>query len=311
MAASYHPEKGPYLRDLQAGAHFIGYYLVRSKTLEPFRDPSRGSYLTLGLSDASGQMIGRVWEDATAVAETVEVEQVVKIEGDVDLYQERPQIRVLRIRPARKEEYDRRDFLPSSARDPYDMLAELDTYRKMITTPALHALVDSFFDQPEFLGEFMEAPATRQAHHAYLGGLLEHTLNVLRLCRTTIDLYPTLDASLLLAGALLFQVGKLRGLTWQMSLEPSDAGLLIGDIVLTDEMVSEAIRGIPDFPADLGLRLRHMLVSYRGGYEMGSPRYPQTLEAIALHQIEELDARLNRFQQALASEPPAEPGKAQ
>ncbi|MCL4560511.1 MAG: OB-fold nucleic acid binding domain-containing protein [Chloroflexi bacterium] len=306
MAESYHPDKGPSLSDLQAGQRFVGFYLVRKKALEPFRDASRGVYLTLILADAAGQIIGRVWEDAQSAAEQIQEGMVVKVEGEVDKYMDRLQVRVLRVRPARENEYDRRDFLPAGSRDPAEMLAELDDLRQQISNPHLRRLVDTFFGDPEFRARFSQAPASTQVHHAYLGGLLEHTLQVLHLSKTVIALYPKIDPNLLLAGAFLYEIGKVREFKWEMELEYSNEGRLLGHIVLADEMVSEAIRKIPDFPAELALRLRHMLVAHHGRYEWGSPRRPQTLEAIALHHIEDLDTQVNRFEAILEhSEPDA------
>jgi 3'-5' exoribonuclease len=306
MPAPIHPEKGPYLRDLQSGQRFVGFYAVRSRYLEPFRDASRGFYLTLVLSDASGQLIARVWEDAQTIAGEIDEGQVVKLEGEVDVYLDRTQIRVVRIRPARAGEYDRRDFLPSGKRDPQEMLAELSAYRDLIAEPHLLALVDEFYTDKAFLDAFADAPATPQVHHAYLGGLLEHTLNVLQVCATVLTLYPALDAGLLIAAAFLYQVGKVRELRWEMDLDYSDEGRLIGDILLSDEMVAAAIRHQPDFPAELALRLRHCIAAQNGRYEWGSPRQPQTLEAIALHQIEDLDSQINRFAALLETRPPAD-----
>ena len=302
-----HPDKGPFLRDLQPGQRFIGYYLLRNRYLEPFRDTSRGFYLTLILSDASGQLVGRVWEDAQATAEQIRDGQVVKLEGEVDVYLERIQVRVLRVRAAREEEYDRRDFLPSTRRDRQEMLSELASYRGLITEPHLAALVDEFFTDANFLAAFAEAPATPEVHHAYLGGLLEHTLNVMQLCTTVLTLYPTIDANLLMAGAFLYQVGKIRELEWQMGLDYSDEGRLVGDILLSGEMIDNALRGMPDFPPELAIRLRHLVAAQNGRYEWGSPRQPQTLEAITLHQVEALDSQVNRFASLLENRSPDEP----
>jgi 3'-5' exoribonuclease len=154
----------------------------------------------------------------------------------------------------------------------------------------------------------MQAPAARRVHHAYLGGLLEHLVDVLTLCDTVISLYPGLNADLLRAGALLHDVGKLREYDWSRDIEYTDEGRLIGHIVIGVELVSDAIQHIPDFPEDLRLRVRHMLVSQHGRHEWGSPIRPQTLEAIALHHVENLSAQVNRFHSLLAAR--REPGAA-
>jgi len=202
MDKTFHAEKGPYLSQVEIGQRFVGYYLLRSKSLESFRDPSRGSYLTLVLSDLSGQLLARVWENAPEISKTIEEGQVVKVEGDLETFQERPQARVFRIRPARQEEYDSRDFLPAGPRDPQEMLDELDEFRQVITEPHLKALVDAYYEAAEFRQRLSTAPGSTRVHHAYLGGLLEHILQVLKVCRTVIDLYPKLNPDLLLTGAL-------------------------------------------------------------------------------------------------------------
>ncbi|MCP4387623.1 MAG: HD domain-containing protein, partial [Gammaproteobacteria bacterium] len=154
---------------------------------------------------------------------------------------------------------------------------------------------------------YKQAPAARRIHHAYLGGLLEHTLEVLQLCNTVLDIYPKIDRSLLLTGALLHDIGKLREYVWDFDLDYSTEGRLLGHIVMTDEMITDALAGMPEFPPELILRLRHMLLSHHGRHEWGSPRRPKTLEAIALHHIENLDAQINRFHLLIQSAPTGEP----
>jgi 3'-5' exoribonuclease len=145
-------------------------------------------------------------------------------------------------------------------------------------------------------------------HHAYLGGLLEHISDVLSLCDTVLELYPELNADLLRTGALLHDVGKLREYAWEKDIDYTDEGRLIGHVVLGDEMVAHVLAHLADFPEALSLRVRHMLVSHHGRYEWGSPARPQTLEAIALHQIENLSAQVSRFRSLLAAR--REPGEA-
>ncbi len=303
MTTPQHPEKGPFLRELQAGERFVGYYVLRSKHLEPFRDASRGNYLTLILSDRSGQMVGRVWEDAESVDSEVVEGEVLKVDGEAELYQERLQARVLRVRVAKPDEYDLRDMLPSSRRDPQEMTATLQDHIEQVEEPHLRALVDAFFADPKFLQVFTQAPAARRIHHAYLHGLLEQTVEALALAHTVIEQYPQIDASLLLAGVLLHGIGKVREFSWGMDIDYSDEGRLLGHLVIADEMVADAIRRLPDFPPELALRVRHMLLAHHGRYEWGSPRRPMTLEAIALHHIENLAAQLNRFQTILQNKP--------
>ncbi len=306
MDATFHEEKGPYLRSLTPGQHFVGYYTLRSKELEQFRDPTRGNYLTLVLSDRSGQMLARVWENAEDLHRQLRAGSVVKIEGEVESFQGRDRITVRRIRPADPEEYDPRDLVPASDRDPDQMMAELKKYIEAVQEPHLSSLLSQFFDDSDFLARYAQAPAARRIHHAYLSGLLEHTLEVLSICQRVLEIYPQIDADLLLTGALLHDIGKTREYEWGLDMDYTAEGRLLGHIVITDEMIADAIRTIPDFPEELALRLRHMLIAHHGRLEWGSPREPQTLEAIALHHIENLDAQINRFHLLLRDLPPGE-----
>lgn len=304
MTVSFHPDKGPPLHDLQPGDQFVGFYTLRNKQLEPFRDASRGYFLTLILSDSSGQLLARVWEGAEQAYEELQRGEVLKVQGEVETYLDRVQARVLLVRMANPDEYDRRDMLPSSLRDREEMLAELAAFIDQITHPDLRALVNNFFDDQDFLKDFVQAPAARRVHHAYLGGLIEHTLELLKIANTVIEVYPHINADLLRTGVLFHDIGKVREFTWESDIDYSDEGRLFGHIVMADEMISAAIKTHPAFPPELALQLRHMLLSHHGRYEWGSPRRPKTLEAVALHHIENLGAQVNRFHLLLEDRPP-------
>jgi 3'-5' exoribonuclease len=290
-----HPQKGVFVQDLRPGDRVTGFFLVQHKQLEPFRDRTKGEFLTLILSDRTGQILARVWEGAPELAETFDEGGVVKVAGDVEDYLGRTQLIVQKLRPAQAGEYDLADFLPATAREVEAMLAEVQGYVDGIEDPYLAALVRRFYDDPEFRSKLARAPAARRVHHAYLGGLLEHLVDVLKLCDAVLALYPEIGRDLLHTGALLHDIGKLREYAWEREIDYTDEGRLLGHIVLSDEMAAAAIAGLPGFPEELGLRVRHMLVSHQGRYEWGSPRRPQTLEAIALHHVESLSAQLNRF----------------
>jgi 3'-5' exoribonuclease len=295
MSETYHPDKGPFLRELQPGDRFVGYYILRNKQLEPFRDASRGYYLTLILSDRSGQLLARVWEGGEDVEAEVVQGEVLKLDGEVETYLERIQIRVLRVRPASPKEYDIRDMLPSSKKDPEEMLDALQSFIDQISNPHLSALINAFYGDKEFIQLFSQAPAARRIHHAYIHGLLEHTLELLTMADSVLTLYPQIDSDLLGAGILLHDIGKVREYSWELDIDYTNEGRLIGHIVMADEMISEALRDIPDFPEDLALTLRHMVLSHHGKYSWGSPRRPKMIEAIALHHLENLSAQINRF----------------
>jgi len=305
---SKHPLKGSFIVDLKPGDRVTAFLLVRHKQLEPFRDRSKGEFLTLMLGDHTGQLLARVWEGAPELAETFNEGDVVKVAGDVEEYLGRAQIIVNKLRPAREDEYDLADFLPATEKDVTAMLGAVEAVIAGIADPHLAALVQHFYNDNDFRARLAQAPAARRVHHAYLGGLLEHLTEVLTLAESVLALYPEINADLLRTGALLHDVGKLREYTWARDIDYTDEGRLIGHIVLGDEMVAEAISHFPDFPDELAMRVRHLLVSHHGRYEWGSPRRPKTLEALALHHIENLSAQLNRFKGLLAAR--REPGQA-
>lgn len=292
---AHHDEKGEFVRDLEPGQRFLGFYQVRLKQLEDFRDKTRGKFLTLMLGDRTGEILARVWEGAEALAAEFETGDIVKVAGDVEEYQRRVQVIVAQLRPARTSEYDLRDFRPASQYDIDVMSARLRERIASVEQPYLAALLKAVFDDEAMFRRFCEAPAARKVHHAWVGGLLEHTLEVARLAEPLLDLYPELDGDLLLTGILLHDIGKVFEFEWDLGIDYSDEGRLIGHVALSDDYISAHIDAIDGFPAELKLRVRHMLLSHHGRYEYGAPRRPKTMEAIALHTLENVSVQVNRF----------------
>ncbi|HEY70110.1 MAG TPA: HD domain-containing protein [Anaerolineae bacterium] len=290
-----HPQKGPWVADLRAGDTFMGFYLARNAQLRTFRDPSRGHYLRMNIMDRTGSIEARVWEDAEETAHLLHEAAIIKLEGEVEAFQDRLQVRVLRLRLAEAEESDRTDMLASTKRDVKTMIQAIDDAIAKLQNENLRSLLEHFFNDASFRKAFLSAPAARRIHHAYLGGLLEHTFEVLQLSKPLIDLYPEIDRDLLVAGILLHDVGKLREFTWETDIEYSDEGRLLGHVVPGAEMVAEAVRHLDGFPEELSIRLQHLILSHHGRYEWGSPRRPKIIEAVALHHLDNLDGQVNRF----------------
>lgn len=293
--------KGQFIGDLKAGDKALGFFLVKHKQLEPFRDRTKGEFLTLTLADRTGQILARVWEGAPALAETFAVDDVVKVLGQVEEYLGRPQVIIEKLRPAMPEEYDLEDFLPHTERDIEAMLATVRETIAAVENPYLRALLDSFFSDDAFVRGFCRAPASKRIHHAYLGGLLEHTVDIIALSKAVLAIFPQIDRDLLLTGAILHDVGKVRELDYSRTIDYTDEGRLQGHVALGDRMIAEHIRQIPDFPAELALRLSHLVLSHHGRYEWGSPRRPKTIEACAMHHIDNLVTQVNRFSQIVAA----------
>ncbi len=291
--------KGPLVSELRAGERIVGFYFVRQKQLEPFRDRERGEYLALILSDRSGQIPAKVWENAPALAQTFEPGAIVKVAADVEEYNGRLQLIIHRLRGAEEGEADLTDFLPSTDRDVEAMMAFVQAKARAITDPAIATLVKTFYEDQGFLDRLRRGPASRRMHHAYLAGALEHVYEMLMLGEPLVELYPAINTDVLSAGILLRAVGLLRGFGWTTDIDYTDAGRLIGDIALGDEEITRAMTAVPELPPELCLRLRHMLISHRGRSEWGSPRVPQTLEALAMHHLESMSVQMNRFRQLI------------
>jgi 3'-5' exoribonuclease len=264
---------------------------VLSFRLAPFRNKA-GNFLDLRLGDASGEIAAKMWDRAEATAESLAPGVVVECEGRVEEYKGARQLVLGEMRPLEAGEYELGDFVRCSARPREEMLDELLAAIEEIKSPHLHGLLEDIFGEAAFLERFANAPGASKLHHAYVGGLLEHTLAVAELCRTAAATHPGLNRDLLLTGALLHDVGKLEELGGMGAYDYTDEGRLVGHVVLTDRFVLAAIGRREDFPARLALFLTHMLLSHHGELEWGAPVKPKLAEALALHYADNLDAKV-------------------
>jgi len=294
------PDKGPYVKDLREGMEFIGYFVGRNPRLDPFRDPGRGMYLRMQLVDRTGFIEARMWEEGDQIFEEINGGRLVKVEGVVERFREELQVNIRRMRAAREEEVDLAEMTRTTERDIDEMWEMVLEVINNITDPNLSALVRHFYADPEWIAQVLKAPSARRVHHAYSGGFLEHVYELILLARPLLDLYPELDRDLLITGILLHDIGKMLELSWGYDTDYTDEGRLLGHIVLGEREVSMAIEGIVGFPTRLALEVVHLVISHHGTYEWGSPRRPKTLEAAALHYLDNLDAQVNRFATLLA-----------
>ncbi|MGQ9463090.1 MAG: 3'-5' exoribonuclease YhaM family protein [Candidatus Fervidibacter sp.] len=286
--------KAQYLADLGVGDYVDTVAVVKSKRRVPYRSRP-GYFLTLTLKDRTGAVEARVWEDAEKVDREISEREVVRVRGIVELYQQLPQVRVASIEKVPEGEYEWADLVPKTEQDVDALWRKVTEAVESVSNPYLHSLLRSFFDDPEFAEAFKNAPASLYLHHSWVGGLIEHICSVLDLAEAICKHYPELDRDLLITGVLLHDVGKVREYSWQADIDRTDEGRLLGHLVLGDEMVVERIKQILDFPPELAMRVRHMLISHHGVGEWGSPRPPMTLEAAALHFLEFADAQLRKF----------------
>ncbi len=294
--------KSLYAADIRENQLVDAMFLVASKNHGVTKGGS--SYLTLKLLDRSGEIEARVWERAEDLARGFDKNDFVRVRGQATLFQGKIQIRVQDVIRVDESKVAAEDFLPKSANDPEVMLAELQGILRTMKNPHLLALVEACFADSELMRLLKQAPGAKTIHHAYLSGLLEHTLSLLKLILKVIENYRGVDVDLLLTGGFLHDIGKVYEFTFDRALDYTDAGQLLGHLVMEVELVTKKIDMIPEFPTELALLVKHMLVSHHGAYEFGSPRLPQTLEAVILHSLDDLDGKI----QAIQNMPEKEPG---
>lgn len=281
------------IKDLQRGQSIESYFYVREKNIN--RTKSGVPYLSLRLGDRTGEIEGRVWDNALDFASVFAADDFIKVRAEVEEFQGNLQLRIIKLRKCTAEEIRLEDFLPQSPLDGEKMFAELKEIAQKVKHPFFSQLLESFFNDQDFIQKFKKAPGAKSLHHVYLGGLLEHTLAVAQLILLVAPRYKGVNQDLLLTGGILHDIGKVQELSYSRAFDYTDAGRFLGHIILTIEMVDEKIRTIPDYPEDLALFLKHLLLSHHGDFAFGSPKLPMSLEALILHHLDDLDAKVNGF----------------
>jgi len=256
------------------------------------RDYQGGERLSLEFGDQSGRIEGVMWEGFDTLIDELTVGGVVKVRGVVGSYKDRPQLRVERIRPATPDEARPADLLPRSPVEPEDLVRGLDACLESLADSDLRRLMEHLFASGDLREKYLSAPAGKLWHHNTVGGLAEHSLNLVRLCEFACQMYPDLDRDLLVCGALLHDLGKIDQYEVTAMFDYTDEGRLIGHINTGDQRVASAIEDLPDFPAETAMVLRHLIVSHQGELEKGSPVLPMTPEAFVLHYADELDSKM-------------------
>ena len=262
------------------------------------------SYLTLKLLDRSGAIEGRVWERADDLARGFEKNDFVRVRGQATLYQGKVQIRVQDVSRVDESKVAAEDFLPRSAFTRTRCSMSCKLFFAVLRIAHLLALAEACFADVELMHLLKHAPGAKTIHHPYLSGLLEHTLSLLKLILKVTENYPNVDVDLLLIGGFLHDIGKVYEFSFDRAVDYTDAGQLLGHLVMEVELVNQKISLIADFPPELALLVKHLLVSHHGAYEFGSPKLPQTLEAVMLHSLDDLDGKI----QAIQNLPEKEPG---
>ncbi len=287
-----------WIRDLSPGTDVEETYVVRSLDVRQRR--GGGSYLALTLADRTGQVAGLVWEDVDRMAKILRPGSVVRVRGQVQRYNQRLQVVIRAARAVPPEEVDESLFVRSSSADPARLWARLMELVEGVEDGRLRQLLFRVFSDPEVEERFRVAPAARSMHHAYRSGLLEHTVSMTTAARTLAEHYG-LDTGLVVAGCLLHDLGKIWELEIGAGIDYTDDGRLLGHLPMEVMWVDRRISELEGFPAETRRNLLHILLAHHGEYAYGSPRRPKTPEALLVHMVDNLDAKVAGMMEAIHS----------
>ncbi|WP_167957080.1 3'-5' exoribonuclease YhaM family protein [Anaerosporobacter faecicola] len=279
-----------YINELRDGEMISETYLCKTK--QSLKTKAGKSYYSLLLQDRTGTIDAKVWELSNGI-DNFDAMDYIHVDGQITSFQNSLQFNVKRIRKSQEGEYDPSDFVPTTEKNVNDMYNEILAMISKITNPYLSKLVNSFFvEDKDFVKAFKNHSAAKTVHHGFVGGLLEHTLGVTRLCEYLATNYPVINRDLLISAALFHDIGKLDELSTFPENDYTDDGQLLGHIYIGTEKISSRIQTIPNFPKSLANELKHCILSHHGELEYGSPKKPALIEAVALTYADNTDAKL-------------------
>jgi len=282
--------KSPYISEFQPNQVVTATLLVQNKEV---RQKKTGEpYLLLMLGDRTGEIEARMWDNAAEVLDSFDRDDFVRVRGLLQVHHGRLQLTLHKVQKQPSESVDQTDFFPASARDPEVMFAELRGIVAGIGHEPLRRLLEAFLNDADIARKYKIAPAAKNVHHAFLGGLIEHVLSMCSVAKLLAVHYRDIDLDLLLTGVILHDVGKIHELTYDRSFGYSTDGQLLGHISIGIRMIDEKIREIPHFPERLRTLLQHMILSHHGELAFGSPKVPLFPEALLLHHIDNMDSKM-------------------
>ncbi len=287
-----------FIRDLKEGDRLFDIYLCKHKQGAVTKNGK--PYENVILQDKTGTIDAKVWEPNNPGIGNYNTLDYIEVHGDVNNFQGNLQVSIKRIRVCREEEYNPADYLPVSEKDISVMFKELKEFIQSIRNLWLKQLLEAFFVRDEaFAKAFCYSSAAKTVHHGFVGGLLEHTLSVTKLCDYYCKVYPILKRDLLLTAAMCHDIGKVKELSLFPENDYTDDGQLLGHIVMGSQMVAEKAAQIADFPHVQLVQLQHCILAHHGKYEYGSPKLPALMEALALNYADDTDAKLETFREIL------------
>jgi 3'-5' exoribonuclease len=294
--------KRAYIADLKAGNSVDELFVLADRAVASKRngDP----FINLVLADKTGRVKGVAWDQVERILEAAAVGDVVQVGGVVTEYRSEIQVVVKSLTPVALDAVDPADFLPVTDRDIDSMFESLVRLTTGMQSDDLRQLLEAFWADEDFVGRFKKAPAAKHMHHAYIGGLLEHCLSMASLADKVGRHYAGIDRDLLMAGAVLHDIGKIREFDYAVRIDYSDEGRFISHIVIGVEMLDEKLRALASFSDERARLLKHMIVSHHGTREFGSPEPPKTIEAMLLNYIDEIDSKVNGIRRFMAEADP-------
>jgi len=256
-------------------------------------------YLDLSLSDRTGSLMAKMWDNVEECAYSFEQDDVIKVKGLINKYNQRWQLTIHKIRKFDEGEIDYSDYLPKTSKDVDEMWKTLGEFVATIGDAHLRRLLELFMADPEIARAYRNAPAAKTLHHACIGGLLEHVLSLFHSCDLVVRNYPMINRDLLLTGAFLHDIGKLHELSYARTFSYTTEGQLLGHMIIELEMLHSKLAQIPDFSPQMKILVEHLIISHHGQYEFGSPKLPMFPEALMLHYLDDLDSKMEAMRAQL------------
>ncbi|MDI6786957.1 MAG: HD domain-containing protein, partial [Planctomycetota bacterium] len=282
-----------FIKDLAAYETIDQTFQVVGKQLRKKKDGS--DYIRLELRDKTGKISTNIWDNLSQL-DPIGQYSFVRIKGQIDIYKGELQVNTTAIRPVSEKEIDPEIFTPHSPKDIGLLFKELEAALLKVKDPYLVKLIETFLRDADFVSAFKKSPAAVEKHQPYAGGLLEHTVNLLNLAQGVSAYYQTINTDILFTGIFLHDIGKIKEYEIKISPQMTDEGRLLGHTIFGILMLEEKIKAIKDFPAEYKLLLEHLIASHHGQYEYGAPVLPMTQEALVLHYLDNLDARMGEYQ---------------
>ncbi|MBQ2679989.1 MAG: HD domain-containing protein [Firmicutes bacterium] len=287
-----------YINEMREGDNVLGHYLCKDK--QQFKSKAGKPYISLKIQDKTGVADAKIWDVNSPDIKDFQTNTFIKIMGNVVIFNNNIQINIRKLRPSEEGEYFPMDYIPTTERDVNEMYDELDKFIDSVKNAYLNKLLkEIFYNNEDVKKSFATHSAAKNIHHNYLGGLMEHTLNVAEICEFMSGRFKNVNRDLLITAALLHDIGKVRELSDFPVNDYTEEGQLLGHIYMGAEMVAETAAKIDGFPKDMELLLKHCILAHHGSYEFGSPKLPRLIEAYILHCVDSMDALTKVFDESL------------